>query len=173
MTKVSSQPQWSDWRNRKGRGREDKSYDFNYHLVIFIDRRLLVLIESLASFQDVSVGVEFTLKYFFKHFNTNAGISSCCSAHKMMTNLSLLEVPDFLLHNSKGSLYRGLLWQRSPILQGLLRDSRRHLLAGNTYDGLTTDFSFQNSVLGMRRQQLLAAFQVAARGLAGWSDWEF
>ena len=35
--------------------------------------------------------------------------------------------------------------------------------------GLTTDFSFENSVLGMRRPPviLLAASEVAARGLSG------
>ena len=87
-----------------------------------------------------------------------------------MTNLSLLEVPDFLLHNSNCRLNRSLLWQRSPIIQGLLCNSRRHLQACNTLlMGLTTDFSFENSVLGMRRPPviLLAASEVAARGLSG------
>ena len=34
------------------------------YLVIFIHGRLLVFIESLASLENVSVGVEFTLQYF-------------------------------------------------------------------------------------------------------------
>ena len=49
-----------------------------------------------------------------------------------MTNLSLLEVPHFLLHNSNCRLNRGLLWQRGPVIQRLLWNCRRHLQACNT-----------------------------------------
>ena len=40
-------------------------YNNSTYLVIFINSRLLILIESLASFQNVAVGVKFALKSIF------------------------------------------------------------------------------------------------------------
>merc|ERR1740128_844957 len=76
------------------------------NLFIFIHSRLLVFVESLSLPQSVAVSIKLPL--------------------------SLLQIPDFLLDNRYGSLYRGLLYQGSPIFLGLDANRRHDQASRNT-----------------------------------------
>jgi len=76
------------------------------NLFIFIHSRLLVFVESLSLPQSVAVSIKLPL--------------------------SLLQIPDFLLDNRYGSLYRGLLDQGSPIFLGLDANRRHDQASRNT-----------------------------------------